>query len=94
MLLFAVSAMAEEVTLKGKGVCAKCELKETDKCQNAIVVEKGGKKTTYYLVANDKSKAFHKNVCQGPAEHITATGEISDKDGKKWLTVSKIEVDK
>jgi hypothetical protein len=91
MLLFAVSAMAEEVTIKGKGVCAKCELKETDKCQSAIQVEKDGKTVTYYLVANDVSKPFHKQVCQGPAEHVTATGEVSEKDGKKWLTLSKIE---
>jgi hypothetical protein len=82
---------AAEVTITGEGQCAKCSLKETPKCQNAIVVTEGDKKTTYYLVQNDVSKKFHSNVCQ-EVKKVKATGEVKEEDGKKMLTASKIEV--
>ena len=84
------TASAAEKTLKGEGLCAKCELKETAKCQNAVRVEEDGKKVVYYIEDNDVSKAFHKKVCSGPAQ-VTAKGTVSEKDGKKWIKVSKIE---
>ena len=65
-------------------------MKETDKWQNAIQVEEGGKKVTYYLEDNETSKAFHGKVCHGPTK-VTAKGTVSEKDGKKWVKVSKIE---
>ena len=86
------SALAEDktVTLTGTGMCAKCELKETKKCQNAVQVEKAGKKTTYYLDENDVSKKFHDNLCQGTAK-VKATGTVEEKDGKMQFTAKKIE---
>ncbi len=56
---------AEEKTITGEGQCAKCSLKETKTCQNAIVTDEGGKKVTYYLIHNAVSKKFHKNICTG-----------------------------
>lgn len=88
--LIATSASAAEKTLKGEALCAKCELKETSSCQNAIRVEENGKKVVYYMQDNEVSKGFHKKVCSAPAK-VTAKGTISEKDGKKWITVSKIE---
>jgi hypothetical protein len=82
---------AEEKTIKGEGQCAKCSLKETKTCQNAVIVEDGGKKTTYYLAANAVSKKFHSNLCQGK-KTVKATGEVKEEDGKQVLTVSKIEL--
>ena len=77
MLAFAIPAQAQEKpkerTITGDAKCGKCALKETDKCQNVIQVEKDGKKTTYYLVQNDVSKKFHDNVCQD-TKKATATG--------------------
>ena len=81
---------AEEKTITGEGQCAKCALKETKKCQNAIVTEEDGKKVTYYLVHNAVSKKFHKNICQ-ETKKIKATGEVKEENGKKVLTASKIE---
>lgn len=83
-------AFAAEVTITGDGQCAKCSLNETKSCQNAIVTEEGGKKVTYYLKHNDVSKAFHKNICQA-TKKIKATGEVTEEDGKKILTPTKIE---
>ncbi len=87
------SAFAEEKeqTITGKGMCAKCELKETAKCQNAIQVTAGDKTTTYYLADNAVSKAFHSKVCKGPVEKVTATGTVKTEAGKQVLTVSKIQ---
>ena len=83
----------KEVTITGEGKCAKCEMHEADKCQNVIVTEKNGKKETYYLAQNDKSKEFHEKICKAPAK-VTATGTVKEVDGKKELTVSKIDLAK
>ena len=84
----------KERTIKGDCKCAKCDLKETEKCQNVIEVEsrKGGK-VKYYLVDNDVSKDFHKNVCK-ETKKVTATGTSKTVDGKREFTATKIEVTK
>jgi hypothetical protein len=90
--LLAIPAFAadKEVTITGEGMCAKCALHETTKCQNVIQTQEDGKTVTYYLTQNDTSKDFHDNLCK-KNEKVTATGTVSEKDGKKMLTVSKIE---
>lgn len=95
LLAFSTSAFAEdkEITLKGEAKCAKCALKQSDKCQTVIQAEKNGKTVTYYLTSNDTAKGFHKNVCSD-TKKVTAKGTVKEEDGKKMLTVSKIEVDK
>lgn len=81
----------KEVTITGDGQCAKCILKEGDKCQNVIQTTENGKKVTYYLADNDVSKNFHEDLCK-EAKKVTATGTVKEVDGKKELTVTKIEV--
>ncbi len=96
LLALATPAFAEkkEETITGKGLCAKCMLHETDKCQNAIQVEKNGKTTTYYLVDNDVSKSFHhENLCK-ESKQVTATGTVKKVHDKLELTASKIELAK
>jgi hypothetical protein len=90
--LLAIPAFAadKEVTITGEGKCAKCALHETAKCQNVIQTEENGKMVTYYLTQNATSKDFHDNLCK-KSEKVTATGTVSEKDGKKILTVSKID---
>ena len=88
--LISTSANAAEKTLKGEALCAKCELKETAKCQNAVRVEEDGKKVVYYLEDNDATKGFHKKVCTSVIKVVT-TGKVSEKDGKKWFAVTKID---
>lgn len=94
--LLTVSAFAadKEVTITGEGMCAKCALHETTKCQNVIQTQEDGKTVNYYLTQNKVSKDFHHdNLCQ-KNEKVTATGTVSEKDGKKILTASKIEAAK
>jgi hypothetical protein len=80
----------KEKTITGEAKCAKCLLKESDKCQTVIQVEgKRGKTVNYYLTENDVSKAFHENVCK-EAKKVTATGTVKKVDGKYQFTASKI----
>ena len=89
--LLALDASSKEVTITGNAVCAKCLLHEGDKCQTVIQAQVDGKAVNYYLTQNDVSKAFHKNICSGPGEQVTATGTVKEKGGKEMLTASKIE---
>ncbi len=86
-------AADKATTIKGTGECAKCALKEQSTCQNVVVVEKNGKKVKYYLVNNDVSKSFHKNLCMGPAK-VEATGTVKKVGDKLELTATKIELAK
>jgi len=89
--LLAADAPNKDVTLTGMCVCAKCVLHETKECQNVLQIQKDGKTVNYYLAQNDISKAFHDNICTTDGEKVTATGKVSEKDGKQVMTVSKIE---
>jgi hypothetical protein len=80
------------VTLKGTLLCAKCFLGQGDKCQNVLKVKEGEKETLYYLTPNDLSNDEHGKVCKEPKDGVTVTGTVEDKDGKKWLTASKIDM--
>ena len=85
---------AKERTITGEAKCAKCILKESDKCQTVIQVEnKNGKVMSYYLVDNDVAKNFHENVCK-EAKKVTATGTIKKVDGKLEFTATKIALAK
>lgn len=84
---------AKEVTLKGTLLCAKCSLHEEGaKCQNVLKVKEGETETLYYLAPNDVSKDKHGDVCHGPKENVTVTGSVEEKDGKKVLTATKIDM--
>lgn len=83
-------AADKEITLTGEGQCAKCSLGITSSCQNALVVKQDGKEQVYLLAANDVSEKFHSEVCSDTKD-IKVTGVVSEKDGKKIITASKIE---
>jgi hypothetical protein len=84
---------ADEKKISGEGKCAKCALKEGDKCQNVIQAKEDGKTVTYYLAKNDVSNDFHSNICK-ESKKVTATGTVKEVNGKKELTASKIELTK
>ena len=83
----------KEVTITGEGMCAKCALHETKKCQNVIQVEKDGKTVTYYLTRNAVSKDFHDNICK-ENKKVTATGTVKEENGKMVMTPTKIALAK
>ncbi len=80
------------ITIKGDGLCAKCGLKDKDakKCQNAVVVTKDGKKTTYYLTGK-MSDEVHKSMgfCSASKDDpvkVQVTGTCEKKGDKLVLT--------
>jgi hypothetical protein len=79
---------AGQVTLKGTITCAKCDLKLQDSCNTVIKVKKDGKDVLYYFDA--ASKKYHKDTCQ-EAKEGTVMGMVTEKDGKNWVKVSKVE---
>jgi hypothetical protein len=83
----------KEVTLKGEIMCAKCELKEEGikKCTTVIVVKEDGKEVTYYLKDKGNKEEYHEEVCGGGRKAGTVKGTVAEKDGKKWITPSKVE---
>jgi hypothetical protein len=89
-LAAAGTVSAEEVTLNGTVSCGKCALKKAEKCQDVLsVTDAQGAVTEYWIVKNEAAeKAGHQ--CKSEAK-ATVTGEVTEKDGKKWLTVSKME---
>ncbi len=85
-------AADKEVKIAGKLTCAKCDLKKEAKCATVLVAKEGGKDVLYYV--DDKSgKANHSEFCQA-AKEGTVTGKVSEKDGKKYITPSKVELSK
>lgn len=86
------AAASDEVTLDGKVTCAKCELGKEKNCATVVVVKEKDKEVMYYF-DKDSEKKFHKDYCQGSAE-AKVTGKVTEKDGKKWLAVEKIEAKK
>jgi len=86
-------AADKEVTITGEGKCGKCSLHKAEKCQNVIETTENGKTVEYWLAQNKVSKDFHENLCK-QSEKVTATGTVTEENGKKILTVSKIEAAK
>lgn len=82
---------AKTVTLKGTMECAKCVLHEGAECQSVLLVKEGDQTTKYYLTDNTLSKDSHAAVCKTAKEDVTITGTLEDKDGKHYLTATKIE---
>lgn len=94
LLALVFPAMAKDVeTITGEGKCAKCALHEADKCQNVVEVEKDGKKVTYYLVGKTSKEFHHDNLCE-KSQKVTATGTVTEKNGKMVMNVTKIELAK
>ena len=79
----------KEATLKGTLTCAKCDLKEAEKCQTVLVVKEGDHKGTYNVAGAKAPK--HGEICKSAKENVSLTGAVSEKEGKKTITVTKGE---
>jgi hypothetical protein len=89
--LVAVANAGDETTLTGNIMCAKCSLKKADakECQDVLVVKAGDKTSEYYVEKNDVAKAFG-HVCKDEKPAVV-TGKVTEKDGKMWISASKME---
>ena len=90
--LAAVVTAADEMTLTGKVMCAKCTLKKADatKCQDVLVVTDAAGKTTEYYVEKTTATEKFGHVCKSE-KAASVTGTVTEKDGKKWISPSKME---
>jgi hypothetical protein len=92
MTLAAVLPVHADEVYKGTLVCAQCELRKPDahECQDVLLVEEKGATTEYYITKNEVAeKSGEACTLKIPA---TVTGTVSKgKDGKLWLTPTKIE---
>jgi hypothetical protein len=79
----------KDVTLKGTICCAKCELGESKTCATVIKAKVDGKDVVFYFdkAGHDKN---HSKICT-EAKEGQVVGKVSEKDGKKIVTVSKVE---
>jgi hypothetical protein len=89
LLTLSLPAFAET----GEATCAKCDLGVADKCQLAINVTKDGKTETILADQNAVAKGFHSEICK-TSKKVNYEGKITEKDGKKTIELTKIEVAK
>ncbi len=83
---------AADTSLTGSIMCAKCTLKKADakECQDVLVVKDAkGQAKEYYITKNDVLEKFG-HTCTGE-KPATVTGSVAAKDGKTWITATKIE---
>jgi hypothetical protein len=74
-------------------MCGKCSLKATTKCSNALQVKEGETVTNYFIDDKGNAEDYHEGVCgDGKIEGVTVTGTVSEKDGKKWIKATKIDL--
>ena len=86
-----LSLFAEDLKITGDATCAKCTLKTADACQMAITYKNAeGKDETILVENNQVAKDFHPTICK-TTEKVNAEGSITEKDGKKTLTLTKVE---
>jgi hypothetical protein len=93
VLAWNAQAADKEVTLKGKIMCAKCELKlkGISKCTTCIKVKEGDTEVVYLFLDKGNKEEYHQAVCGGGEKEGTVTGTVTEKDGKKWIKPKKVE---
>ena len=87
-----VTMTAAEETLTGTLLCAKCALNKVDahECQDVLIVtDAKGVKTEFYVTKNEVAEKAGEACTQ--EIKATITGTLSETDGRKWITPSKIE---
>jgi hypothetical protein len=85
---------AAEQTFEGTLVCAKCFLKKPDakECQDVLLVPAAdGTRAEYYIRKNEVAKKAGEACTTEVKARVTGTLSAKEKDGKTWLTPSKIE---
>ena len=89
-LYAADEAASKEITLKGTGTCAKCDLGTAENCTNVMIVtnKKNGKVRNVTFANNlEHGKYF----CKGPTEGLVAKGSMSKVDNKMVFTATSVE---
>lgn len=84
---------AKETKLTGTLVCGACKLNESKKCTNVLQVKEKDKTINYWLTDKGNDEPYHEKVCGGgELKDVTVTGVVAEKDGKKTVKASKVDV--
>jgi hypothetical protein len=92
LTMAATPSIAADEVFSGSLLCAKCSLNKPDahECQDVLIVtDAKGAKAEYYITKNAVAEKAGEACTQ--EVKATVTGTVSQKDGKTWLTPSKIE---
>jgi hypothetical protein len=82
------AAEPKEVTLKGVGTCAKCNLGTADKCTNVLQVTGKNDKVRTYVFAKNVDHADY--FCKGETAGLVVKGTVEKVDGKMILTAASV----
>ena len=95
LALLAPALIAAEETLNGTLVCAKCFLKKADaaECQDVLLVKNAKGETVEYYVEKNKVAEESGDACTVEIK-ARVTGTVTEKDGRKWISPTKIEKEK
>lgn len=85
--LSTLSVRAEDQTFEGTMACAKCSLGTADSCADTLKVG-----DVLYHLEEGGSVQTSAHQCSGTAK-ATVTGKVTERDGKKVITVSSIKKD-
>ena len=87
VLTLSTATAEEEKTFEGEMSCAKCNLKLADKCEDTLKVG-----DTLYLLEENGKRKTSEHVCSD-SEKAKVTGKVEERDGKKFIVASKIELE-
>lgn len=90
-------------TIRGVGLCTKCELKESEKCQAVIQVKAKTKQSeeitrTFYVADNEVAKGAHKEFFCSGKHPVVAMGTVKregrGQQAKLHFTATEIKAGK
>jgi hypothetical protein len=83
---------ADEKTLKGELVCAKCYLNKADakECQDVLLVKDAKGETVEYYVTKNKVAEESGEACTDKVP-ATVVGSVEKKGDRLWITPTKID---
>jgi hypothetical protein len=98
VLVLAVTARAEEVTLKGKVTCAKCDygsvkstgIEKPDSCETVLLVKPAKGKAKLYVFDKDSHKKYHGGICK-KGKMGTVKGTVTKEDGQDIIHVTSVD---
>ena len=85
-------ALVVSQVIHGEALCARCQLKEADKCQIVIRTVESGSNVLYYATTNSVATKFQPKSCQSPVK-VWAKGTVRERDGKNQITLKMIDLE-
>lgn len=85
----ATGALVLAQTIVGEALCARCELKQTEKCQTAIREKADDAQSIYFTADNHLAQRLLPNVCK-EAVKVTAIGAVRERKGQRQIILKDV----